>query len=338
MKKLIKNTVKFILFPLAGIVLFYFVYKDFNFREDILNKLKDVNYWWFLLAFIVCILCQASRAIRWQYLLEADGEKVGFKNTFLSILNCYFVNIAVPRMGEVTRCAIISRYEKQKLSKVLGTMVTERLIDALCLALLFIIVFFLQSTTIINSIFDKTAIIEKFSWLLSTKMIITIIFILLSLLILSYLTVKGKFDKIKIFQRISIFIRNLWLGIISIMKTKKLFGFIFHSLLIWICYILMFYFFFLAFEDISKLGFLISLTVFLASALAMLFPAPGGIGAFHFMVTNALGFFLIAEGLASEEALANAAAFAFIAHAMQTLYIVVGGIFSFIAIPLVNKK
>ena len=41
----------------------------------------------------------------------------------------YFANLAIPRMGEFTRCGVVSKYEHVPFPKLLGTVVAERVID-----------------------------------------------------------------------------------------------------------------------------------------------------------------------------------------------------------------
>ena len=48
----------------------------------------------------------------------------------------YLMNIAFPRMGEISRCGVLSRYENISFTKLVGTVVVERLIDVIVLLLL----------------------------------------------------------------------------------------------------------------------------------------------------------------------------------------------------------
>ena len=128
MNKKLKTAIKIALFIGFGIAIFLLVYKDFDFKE-FFSAMSGLNYGWLILASIISLLSHISRARRWQLLLETTGEKPRFTNTFFAVLNAYFANLAIPRLGEVTRCALISRYEKQDFSKVLGTVVSERLLD-----------------------------------------------------------------------------------------------------------------------------------------------------------------------------------------------------------------
>ena len=53
----------------------------------------------------------------------------------------YFANYAVPRLGEVTRCGILARYDKVPFAESLGTVIVERIIDVICFLLFVAIVF-----------------------------------------------------------------------------------------------------------------------------------------------------------------------------------------------------
>lgn len=328
MKKSVKNIIQVTIFIAIGIVLFYLVYKDFDFKL-LLEELRYVNYWWFILAFVITMASHASRAIRWQMLLDTDGNKTRFSNTFFSVLNGYFVNLAIPRLGEVTRCGLVSRYEKINFSKVLGTMVSERLIDVAMVFILTIVTFLLQSTEIREFLYKNPNIGDKIDLLLSPKILVPVILVFIVLFIFIIFIGKGKFNKIKIFEKISNFIKGFWNGFISLKDVKKPIGFIIHSILIWVLYFMVFYVCFFAFSGFEHLGVFAALTVFVASSFGMLAPAPNGIGAYHFMVIQALMIY----GISNEKA----AIFALVVHTMQTLFIVIAGIASFIVLPIINR-
>ena len=57
----------------------------------------------------------------------------------------YAANLVVPRVGEVSRCGILSKYDGVSFSKSLGTVVTERLIDTICVLLITVVTLLLQS-------------------------------------------------------------------------------------------------------------------------------------------------------------------------------------------------
>jgi uncharacterized protein (TIRG00374 family) len=329
LKKSYKNIIKTTIFISAGILLFLLVYKDVNYKT-ILSELKTVNYLWFIPMFILGVLSHISRSMRWQMLLNSDGSKVRLINTILAVLNGYFANIALPRLGEVTRCALISKYEKQNFSKVLGTMVTERLTDVLMLGIVTVAAFALQSSEIGEFLKNNPELGRKLDNL--TSLPIILLFIALAIIGIIFLIklVKGKFDHIPIFLKLSLFVKNFWSGIISLKNVKNPILYILHSFFIWAMYFLMLYVCFYAFEGFDQLGILAALTLFVAGSFGMVAPAPNGMGAYHFMIIQTL----IIYGIAAEKA----ATFALVVHGIQTFMLVINGLLSFILIPIVNKE
>jgi len=328
LKKSVKNIIKTVLFVALGLLLFFFIYKDFDFNE-LLSELKALNYWWFIPMIAMSIMSHVSRTIRWQMLLESDGGKTRFLNTFLAVMNGYFANIAVPRLGEVTRCGIVSKYDKQDFSKVLGTMVSERMVDVLMLLLFTILAFFLQTTEIQSFIDSNPDFGSKLDIITSIPVIIGGVILAAVGFYLLILIAKGKFNHIKIFAKISKFITSFWQGILSLKKVKRPGWFIFHSIFIWLMYFFMLYVCFFAFEDFN-LSIFAALTLFVAGSYGMVAPSPNGIGAYHFMIIQTL----IIYGISPEKA----ASFALIVHGLQTSLLVVAGLISFIALPIINKN
>lgn len=329
MNKIIKNILKITLFVAIGVVLFYLVYKDFDFKL-LSDEFKNLNYWWFLLSLIAFILSHLSRTIRWKMLLDTEQHKTRPSNIFFAILNGYFVNLAIPRLGEVTRSGLVSKNENISFSKVLGTMISERLIDIIMIFIFTLTAFFLQTSEIKEFIHANPNFGDKVAKLLSPTVLINVSIIIIGLFILLIFIAKGKFNKIKFFAKISNFLKGFWHGFISLRDVKQPLNFIFHSVFIWVMYFLAFYICFFAFDGLSQLGVLAGLTIFVASSFGMLAPTPSGIGAYHFMVIQAAIIYGISDN--------NAAVFALIVHGVQTLFIVIGGIASFVVLPLINKK
>ena len=127
-------------------MLTYFTYKE---RLSLgLNKvgrdLAGANYFWVGLSLIMALISHWYRALRWNLLINTLGYKPRAIITFYSVLIGYLANVAVPRLGEVTRCGVLSKSENIPADKLFGTVLLERGIDLLCLLALVIIAFVLQ--------------------------------------------------------------------------------------------------------------------------------------------------------------------------------------------------
>jgi hypothetical protein len=296
----------------------------------LIKKLPDLNYAWFILMIFMGLLSHISRTLRWQQLLESNGEKTRFSNTFLAVMNGYFANIAIPRLGEVTRCAVVSKYDKINFSKVLGTMVSERLVDVVMLLIFTVAAVFLQSSEITKFLSQNPDFGTKLDMVLSFPVIAGLVIIAATGVYFTIKIAKGKYNHINIFSKISVFINNFWQGIISLKNLKRPGIFIFHSFFIWIMYFLMLYVCFFAFDGFEKLNIFAALTLFVAGSFGMVAPAPNGMGAYHFMIIQTLIIYGIPQN--------DAAGFALIVHSLQTLLLIFMGLISFFLIPIINKS
>ena len=119
-------------------------------------------------------------------------------------------------------------------------------------------------------------------------------------------------------------------GVLSIKVLKKRKEFIFHTVFIWVLYFVGFYVYMLALNSSVHISLREGLFVFAASGLAMAAPIQGGIGAYHWMVTEALILF----GMPSVEGFVIAT---IIHTSSMALFFIIGG-FSLIRIVLLKDK
>ena len=124
-------------FPLLlGAGILYWTYRDFNFQRAWQVLDGGMNYGWMLFSLFFGITAQVCRGLRWKLTLEPLGENPRTSHCVYSIFISYAASLVVPRIGEVSRCGVLSRYDGVSFAKSLGTVVTERLIDSLCVALI----------------------------------------------------------------------------------------------------------------------------------------------------------------------------------------------------------
>ena len=330
MHLIVKNTTKFLLFLGVSVFLFCLVFQGQNWTE-VLNVLKDdVNYTWIGVACILGIASHVSRAMRWQLLTASMGYKIRFWNSFMGVMIGYFANLAIPRIGEFTRCGVLSKYEKVPFSNLLGTVVTERVIDLFILLSLTLIVIFTQFKQLGIFLNNNPEIEAKLeNWLHSYWML----FFAVALVIFAVLSWKF-FLKNKLQGRIRSFVNGLKDGLLTIKDIEHKWLFIAHSLFIWLMYFLMFYVCFFSFEFTSHLGVLAGLTIFVLGSYGMVAPVQGGMGAWHFMVIAALMIYL--PHTPNIETLTNT--FALIVHgSMMFLYIILG-VVCLLVLPLYNRN
>ncbi len=326
MKGIIFKTLKFTLFLAIGGFIFWLIYKD----QDI-DRIKEVlrnevNYFWIIISLLIGLVSHISRTLRWGLMIEPISHKPRFINTFLSVMVGYLMNMAFPRMGEITRCGVMARYEKVNFSKLLGTVVAERAVDVVSLLVLLGIVIISQFGQMLHFLEQNPEIETRLKGFITSPVLIIVI---VALLIAAFIFRKALKDTL-FYKKIYRVVMDLKEGFISIGSIKGKGWFVFHSIAIWVLYFLMFYTTFFAFEFTSELGPIAGLTSFVLASFGMVAPVQGGIGAWHFMAVEGLSLY----GIMYE----NAVIFAFVAHASMTVMIIVLGILSLLVLPFINQR
>lgn len=326
MKKTVVKILQFLGFFALGTFIFWLIYKDQDI-ERIKTVLKnDVNYWWVGLSLALGLLSHISRTLRWGLMIEPIGHKPRFINTFLAVMVGYLMNMAFPRMGEVSRCGVLARYEKISFTKLVGTVVAERLIDLISLLILLVIVIFSQFGEMIHFMKENPEISDKLFKAISSPYLL-IGFVVFTVLIFLF---RNAFKHTSFYKKILDVIRNFKEGFISIRNIEKKGWFFFHSAFIWGMYYVMLYVVFFAFDFTSDLSPVAGLTTFVLASFGMVAPVQGGIGAWHFMAKEALSLY----GVANE----NGIIFAFVAHSSMTGMIIIIGIISILILPFINRR
>ncbi len=329
-KEFFKKVLRSVIFLSIGIFLFWLVYRKTNFNE-IWGLVKDAKWGWVLLSIGLGLLSHILRSLRWKLLIRPLGYNPRFSTLFYSVMIMYFSNLAIPRSGELIRCGTASKYEKIPFSSLLGTVVTERIIDMLMLIILTIIVVFSQMGLIVGFVKDHPTISKTISDF-SKSLPILLVLGVLSLIVLFILyKFRHSLRKNKVIDKLYKFTLEFWNGIKTVAHLEGKWLFIFYTLAIWFLYFYMIYIVFKAFDFTAGLNLMQGLVVFVLASFGMVFPSPGGMGSWHFMAIEALKLY----GIPAEP---YGRAFAFVAHESQLFMLITVGLFSLVALSFVKIK
>ena len=302
--------------------------------DYLVNVWSSANKYFLILSGLVALLSHLIRAQRWKLLLNPIGYELTLKQGFLSVMIGYFINLAIPRGGEVSRCYNLYRLNKTPVDVSLGTVVAERVIDLIFLIILIAISFFIQLDNLI--LFFKSEEVQALtnqegSSDTGTVVIAGILFLFSIGLIFLFLLQRKKYLMHRLLSKSKSALLGIKDGVRSVLKLKSRSAFIADSLLIWICYYLMMYFVMLAFPETENLGLGAALTIFVIGGIAMALPLPGGAGSFHVLVSTGL---VLLYSLPQDKAIA----FTFIFHGWQTVIIILVGAFSLISSQIIRTK
>ncbi len=301
------------------------MYRGFDFAtmRDVLRH--EMNWWWMLASLPFGIAAQACRGWRWRQTLAPLGEHPRSTSAVCAIFVSYAVSLVVPRSGEFVRCGVLTQKEHVPFVKALGTVVTERVIDSLLLAVMMAFVVFAQ-LTVFSTFFHTTGfnvpeVLRGFTW---EGYVVTAICVVVAAVFLHLLLRKMTF-----YDRVYSVLRSLWEGIISLRRVKNIPLFLALTGGIWLCYFLHYYLTFFCFDATRQLGIVCAIVTFAVGTVAVIVPTPNGAGPWHFAVKT----MLILYGVAEEQALY----FVFIVHAVQTLFVILLGLYGWLHLNLINN-
>ncbi len=332
----LKKTVRYLVVFLFTGLLLWIAFSNIEVKEGE-SKIGFISKTWnsaskpyLILSAIIALLSHYFRAERWKLLLNPIGYPLKLSHSFMSVMVGYFINLAIPRGGELSRCYNLYKLNQTPANISFGTVVSERIIDLFFLLALISSVFIFQ-LDIFLSFFDSLQLGSTSR----ANSQVTLLYLLLgfvlvtSLIVISFYKLKKR-QSLRLFIKAKYFLLGIKSGVLSILKLEKRGLFILYSLLIWFSYYLMNYFVMQAFPATSELNLLAALTIFVIGGIALAIPLPGGAGSYHLLVSAALTFIY---GVANDQAIA----FSVIVHGWQTLIVIVIGAGSLILSQLYYK-
>lgn len=326
MKQTLNDIMKVVFSLLLGGAILYWMYRGFDFGKVEYVLLHEMDWTWMILSFPFGILAQTFRGWRWKQTLTPLGEHPRDSVSINAIFISYASSLLIPRIGEFARCGVLRRWDNVSFSKSLGTVVTERAIDSILVMIITLLTFITQ-IPVFMTFFRKTgtsvdAILGKFT---ATGYLVTIGCALVTGIFGYYLI-----RKLSIYNKVKDMIAGIWAGITSLRNVKNVPLFIFFTLAIWVSYFLHYYLTFFCFQETSHLSMACALVTFIVGSIAVIVPTPNGAGPWHFAVKT----MLILYGVSQNAALY----FVLIVHSIQTLLVIVLGIYGWIALQLTARR
>lgn len=289
MKKKILNILKYLSFLGLGIFLVWWSLQQIpaaNWKEFI-KAFSTARYWLLVPVFFILSISHVLRAVRWKMLMLPMGYNPSLTNTFFAVMIGYLANLAVPRLGEVLKCTILSKYENVPAEKLVGTIVAERAFDILCLLIVFLAAFAIQFEQIghYGIIMLKKLFTGKAGSFDTTKITIIIAVIIFAALITK--AVFKRFSNIRFIKTAKNIVKGILQGIISIKDLKQKWAFIFASLGIWAMYLLGTWIGFNGTVGTAGLSLEIAVSALAFGSIGMIM-TPGGIGTYAVFLAKVL--------------------------------------------------
>ena len=331
MQKRLISILQFGIFFGVGIFLVWWSIHKLSAKDyaEFIRALKTANYYLLVPVFFILTASHISRAIRWKILMKSMGYNPRLINTFCAVMVGYLANFAFPRLGEVLKCTILGKYEKVPADKLVGTILVERAVDLFSFFIVIVISLITQAGVVgayakeaFDKYFltgDKGAVITKFG-------------ILTAIIVASYFFLKFIFTKylhIKLIEKIKGILNGIIEGLLSVKNLKNKWQFIFHSIFIWVCYLIGTYVGFYAIKETAVLPGLAAFPVLAFGTVATIL-TPGGIGLYPVFLMEAMKLYDIQESFGT----ANG----WLQWSAQFIIILVVGFICLAILPYINKS
>lgn len=266
--------------------------------QEVFEYAKRIQFGW-IIPFAISALCShIFRAERWRLLIEHDKKELDRVTLITGVLVGYLMNIVGPRLGEVSRPVYVARKEGLSSSKLMGTIVLERIIDVIVMVFLmgFVSVYLISDVNLLSKIFGEQTVdfftnqsgLGSYGW---AALFVALLLLggYVSLKVILYLGTK--FEKLQEWiDRAKGAFTKFKDGVLSARKVDRWGLFVTYTLLIWFCYTLMTYIPFWMFDmqEVYNLDLLDALVITVISAIGIAIPSPGGIGTYHYFVKQSL--------------------------------------------------
>ncbi len=315
------GAIRYLVLSATGAFLLWLTFRNQDLHE-IVRKIEQANILYIIVSVVIGFGAFLIRAYRWNMLIEPLGFRPRLSHAAYALGIGYFANLAIPRIGEISRCGVLSRTDRIPMEKLFGTVITERIIDLVMLAFSMLLLAVLEFSLFSGFMRDKIVA----PLLASSGGSLTNGTIWAAAAVLAVLAtgLVYRFRRTALVLRIAGLLRGFAAGLSSVVRMRRLQLFAVHTVLMWFLYYLATYACFFALDSTADLGARQGLFILVAGGLGMSAPVQGGIGAYHYIVSQALLLFGVA--------LTDGIVYATLVHSAQLALIVVTGCVSLVMV------
>lgn len=282
----LSSLLKIVASVIVAALLLFLVFRNIEWA-NFWQKAKATDYTWVLVSIVLSIVSYVARAYRWNILLKPLGYDLKTSRTTLAVLIGYLANLAIPRLGEITRCGVLNRNDNVAIPAALGTVVAERLVDVFSLFILLAISLIVEYDRLVQFLSEAFAYLELPGWTLVAVPIVGILGLVGLVFFVKY--------QRKLEGQISRTIQGFMNGILSLKDIRNPLGFVLSTLIIWLVYYFMAYIIVFSLPETAHLGFGAGLMLLVTGGIALSIPVQSGFGTYHGMIAGMLLLYSIEE-------------------------------------------
>lgn len=325
-----KTIIQTLIFAVIGIGLVVWRYQTLSAsdREAMFHAFSSFRWVWAGPLFLVGLLSHIIRAKRWELQFKAANIPTNLFNTFSAVMLGYLTNIFVPRLGEVSRCTVVAKYNGGSVDKIIGTVIAERLWDTICFGVLTVLTLIVEfdvlqpyAIEVGNMLLSKTRNPDGSMPWLKIALLLGFVILIIALLIITLKRSKS--------NKVGNFLRGVSDGLKTILSMKDKGKFMVYTVLLWLSYTMIAVFVLKAIPATADISVWAGLSIITFGTFAMIVPAPGAI-AYPIIVAPVLLLYGLSEGVGQ--------GYGWINWANQNITVIILGLFAMIALPIVNSK
>lgn len=312
---------------LLAVALLVYALKDVP-VTSLIQQCRQANYGWITLSALFIGLSHGVRGKRWQQTLLALGYAPTAFRATVALLSGSIASMIIPASGELTRCATLQRTDGVPVAQGIGSVVAERVVDMLMLALTILLAFALEFKRMKHYVADLNFISFDTGWWLIGGGLLSVA---LSIYLAKRISKHPVLGQLSLVQKGIRAGQGIWLGLQSVLHLPNAGLFIALTVGYQLLTLLATYTTLLSVGATYSLPPTAALTILAVASLGGLaVPTQGGIGTFHFLVSRVL----VLYGLTTAEG-------AIVATFMHTVGLGVTlllGSASFLIVPLLIKQ
>ena len=330
MNRSTRQIIQFVVFLALALGFTWLAFAGRNLGE-VRDLLSQTRWGYVILALLLTLAGHWARAARWRLLLQGAGSDVRTSHALVGMLNGYFVNLGVPRLGEITRCGVLNRLSGAPVLAVAGSVVAERAVDVVVL-LLVTTSFFLLAGGPLLATFEELVLgpVQDFLADKGTLLLIAGAVGLAGLAILFFWSRNRSKDG-GIIAKSRTWAGQLLNGLVSALRLPRFGEFLLYTLAIWLSYYSAPLLSMLALGLEGPHLIETAFAAFLFGSLARTVPLPAGsVGAYHYLVSSVL----LIWGYSESEGLGLAT----LNHGVQTVFYLLAGLASWVALIMIQRN
>ena len=332
MRKKLITALQIVLFVGLGVFVVWLITKDFTpaQKTELMQSFRQANYVYLIPVTVTVLLSHYVRAMRWRILIQPLNYYPTRLNTFCAVMLGYMFNLFVPRLGEVLKCTILSRYEKVPPDKLVGTIVAERAFDVVSLLVIILITFLMQADVagpFLSSLFSG-ALRSKSGSFSVWRFLSVIAGITLVVVLIIWLFKRHR--ERSFIKGIRKIFSNIYQGLSSFRHLQQQKTFLGYTFLMWGLYLLSIRIGFMAFQPVSALHTPAALSTLTFGSLGMIAPTQNGLGPYQYAVQKTMELY----GVGAVPGMA----FGWILWGAQTAILLIFGVISLAILPIINRN